>query len=58
MDVSIFRKAQVVGVALEVPRVSWAPFWHLWDAFGAQFLEDFGPRSELKQKFGKKVGWN
>ena len=29
LDVSMFRKAQVFGWALEAPRVSWAPFWYL-----------------------------
>ena len=30
---------------LEAPRVSWAPFQHLWGAFRRPFLEDFGARN-------------
>ena len=45
LDVSMFRKAQVFGWALEAPRVSWASFWHVLTAFRRPVLEDFGALS-------------
>ena len=41
---------------LEAPRVSWAPFWHLLEAFGRPFLEYFGARKRTWRAVQHKSG--